>query len=64
MASVCHLSNLPEIPDRLHQPGPEFKFPKHSFGKKNVVALCQQLMLHLKDFSVLFVGWKTIYEVL
>ena len=34
MASVCHLSNLPEIPDRPHQPGPEFKFPKHSFGKK------------------------------
>ena len=43
MASVCQLSNLPEIPDRPHQPGPEFKFPKRSFGRKNVVFRSFQL---------------------
>lgn len=36
MATVCP-SNLPEILDSPHQPGPEFKFPKHSFGKKTVI---------------------------
>ena len=37
IANVGVLSNLPEIPDRPHQPGQGFKFPKRSFGKKNVV---------------------------
>ena len=37
IANVGVLSNLPEIPDRPHQPGQGFKFPKRSFGKKNVI---------------------------
>ena len=37
MASVGQLSNLPDIPERPHQPGPDFKFPKRAFGKKSVV---------------------------
>ena len=31
------VSNLPDIPDSPHQPGPGFKFPKRSFGKATVV---------------------------
>ena len=31
------VSNLPDIPDSPHQPGPGFKFPKQSFGKATVV---------------------------
>ena len=38
MASVGQLSDLPEIPDSPRQPGPEFNFPKRSFGKKSVVS--------------------------
>ena len=26
-----------DLPECLHQPGPYFSFPKHSFGKKTVV---------------------------
>ena len=37
MANISLPSCLLEIPDSPHQPGPEFKFPKHSFGKETVV---------------------------
>ena len=26
-----------DLPERSHQPGPDFIFPKHSFGKKSVI---------------------------
>ena len=33
------VSNLPDIPDSPHQPGPGFKFPKRSFGKATRISI-------------------------
>ncbi len=30
-------TDLEDIPETLHQPGPSFSFPQQSFGKTNVV---------------------------
>ena len=37
MATSSSLARSSEVPDSPHQPGNQFKFPKRSFGKKNVV---------------------------
>ena len=37
VSTLSSVSNLPDIPDSLHQPGLGFKFPKRSFGKATVV---------------------------
>ncbi len=35
-------SSLYDLPDKPNQPGPALKFPKCSFGKKNIVQRCFQ----------------------
>ena len=47
------VSNLPDIPDSPHQPGPGFKFPKRSFGKATVVSNLH-MHCHLKDCLIDF----------
>ena len=37
MAITSTSVQLPEISETPHQPGPVFRFPKRSFGKKSVV---------------------------
>ena len=35
-------SSLYDLPDKPNQPGPAYKLPKRSFGKKNIVQRCFQ----------------------
>ena len=37
LALVTSELATPDIPERSHQPGPEFIFTKHSFGRKSVI---------------------------
>lgn len=46
---ICQSSKAIEsVENSKHQPGPEFKFPKHSSGKKDIVHRSFQHSLFLK----------------